>query len=50
MEDRAGHDRRYAINATKLEKELAWKADENFESGIVKTIEWYLSKYNSKGN
>ncbi len=45
VEDRAGHDRRYAIDATKLERELGWKADENFESGIVKTIEWYLGKY-----
>ncbi len=45
VEDRAGHDRRYAIDATKLETELSWKADENFESGIVKTIEWYLEKY-----
>ena len=42
---RAGHDRRYAIDATKLENELGWKADENFDSGIVKTIEWYLDKY-----
>ena len=46
VEDRAGHDRRYAIDATKLEQELGWKADENFDSGIVKTIEWYLNKYN----
>ncbi|HHO42872.1 MAG TPA: dTDP-glucose 4,6-dehydratase [Epsilonproteobacteria bacterium] len=45
VEDRAGHDRRYAIDATKLENELGWRADESFESGIVKTIEWYLSKY-----
>ena len=45
VEDRAGHDRRYAIDATKLETELGWKADENFDSGIVKTIEWYLNKY-----
>ncbi len=45
VEDRAGHDRRYAIDATKLETELGWKADENFESGIVKTVEWYLEKY-----
>ncbi len=45
VEDRAGHDRRYAIDATKLETELGWRADENFESGIVKTIEWYLKKY-----
>lgn len=48
VEDRAGHDRRYAIDATKLEKELGWKADENFDSGIVKTIEWYLKKYYKK--
>ncbi len=47
VEDRAGHDRRYAIDATKLENELGWKADENFDTGIVKTIEWYLEKYNS---
>lgn len=46
VEDRAGHDRRYAIDATKLENELGWKADENFDTGIVKTIEWYLKKYN----
>ncbi len=45
VEDRAGHDRRYAIDATKLENELGWRADENFESGIVKTVEWYLQKY-----
>ncbi len=44
VEDRAGHDRRYAIDATKLESQLGWKADENFDSGIVKTIEWYLEK------
>ena len=43
--DRAGHDFRYAIDATKVEKELHWSADENFESGILKTIEWYLEKY-----
>ena len=45
VEDRAGHDRRYAIDATKIEKELGWKADENFETGIVKTVQWYLKKY-----
>lgn len=45
VEDRAGHDRRYAIDATKLETQLGWKADENFNTGIVKTIEWYLEKY-----
>ena len=42
--DRPGHDLRYAIDATKIEKELGWKADENFETGIVKTVEWYLSR------
>ena len=41
--DRPGHDLRYAIDATKLTEELGWRADENFESGIVKTVEWYLS-------
>ncbi|MDK9692995.1 MAG: dTDP-glucose 4,6-dehydratase [Sulfurimonas sp.] len=46
VEDRAGHDRRYAIDATKLEDELGWRADENFDTGIVKTIDWYLKKYN----
>ena len=45
VEDRAGHDRRYAIDATKIENELGWRADENFETGILKTIEWYLQKY-----
>lgn len=45
VKDRPGHDLRYAIDATKIENELGWKADENFESGIKKTIEWYLKKY-----
>lgn len=45
VEDRAGHDKRYAIDATKIETELGWRADENFETGILKTIEWYLAKY-----
>ena len=45
VEDRAGHDRRYAIDATKLENELGWRADENFDSGIIKTVEWYLKKH-----
>ena len=40
--DRAGHDFRYAIDATKLESELGWQADENFDTGIIKTVEWYL--------
>lgn len=45
VEDRAGHDRRYAIDATKIETKLGWEAEENFESGILKTIAWYLDKY-----
>lgn len=40
--DRPGHDARYAIDATKLETELGWKAQENFATGIRKTVEWYL--------
>ena len=48
VKDRAGHDRRYAINADKLTHELGWKADENFASGIVKTVDYYLKKcYNA---
>ena len=44
VKDRPGHDMRYAIDATKIEKDLGWKADEDFESGILKTVEWYLNK------
>jgi len=40
--DRPGHDRRYAIDATKIENELGWKAKENFQTGIQRTINWYL--------
>jgi len=40
--DRPGHDRRYAIDATKLERELGWKPAETFETGIRKTVQWYL--------
>jgi dTDP-glucose 4,6-dehydratase len=40
--DRPGHDARYAIDATKLENELGWRARENFETGIEKTVQWYL--------
>ena len=41
--DRPGHDKRYAINASKITKELGWKPQETFETGIYKTIEWYLN-------
>jgi dTDP-glucose 4,6-dehydratase len=42
VKDRPGHDRRYAIDATKIERELGWKPAETFESGIRKTVRWYL--------
>ena len=45
VEDRLGHDFRYAIDASKIENELNWKADESFDEGIKKTIKWYLKKY-----
>ena len=43
VKDRAGHDRRYAIDATKLNKELGWKPSVTFEEGLAKTIDWYLT-------
>ncbi|MDZ7646825.1 MAG: GDP-mannose 4,6-dehydratase [Cytophagales bacterium] len=43
VKDRAGHDKRYAIDATKIETELGWCAEDNFEVGIMKTVNWYLS-------
>ena len=45
VKDRAGHDRRYAIDSSKLQKTLGWKPKHSFESGIAKTIEWYIKKY-----
>jgi len=42
VKDRPGHDRRYAMDATKIERELAWRPQETFESGIRKTVRWYL--------
>jgi len=42
VEDRPGHDRRYAIDAAKIEREIGWKARESFATGIRKTVEWYL--------
>lgn len=50
VEDRAGHDWRYAIDASKIENDLGWKAEENFESGILKTVEWYLTEYEGQNN
>ena len=42
IKDRPGHDRRYAIDATKISNELGWKPEETFETGIRKTVQWYL--------
>ncbi len=42
--DRPGHDRRYAIDATKLETELGWRAQEDFDTGLRKTVAWYLAR------
>ena len=43
MDDRPGHDLRYAIDATKIKKELGWVPNETFESGLRKTVQWYLN-------
>ncbi|MBL8519681.1 MAG: dTDP-glucose 4,6-dehydratase [Betaproteobacteria bacterium] len=43
VKDRPGHDRRYAIDATKLESELGWRAAEDFATGLRKTVQWYLA-------
>jgi dTDP-glucose 4,6-dehydratase len=40
--DRPGHDQRYAIDATKIELELGWRANESFETGLEKTVKWFL--------
>lgn len=42
VKDRQGHDRRYAINSTKIQRELGWQPKETFETGIAKTVKWYL--------
>jgi dTDP-glucose 4,6-dehydratase len=42
VKDRAGHDRRYAIDASKIRRELGWEPRETFESGIIRTVRWYL--------
>ena len=49
VQDRPGHDFRYAIDAAKIEKELGWKAEETFVTGMIKTIDWYIKKYTEPG-
>ena len=46
VKDRPGHDRRYAIDARKIERELSWRPKETFESGLQKTVRWYLENEN----
>jgi dTDP-glucose 4,6-dehydratase len=46
VQDRPGHDRRYAINASKISDDLGWKPKETFDTGIKKTVEWYLQNQN----
>jgi dTDP-glucose 4,6-dehydratase len=48
VKDRPGHDRRYAIDATKLEQELGWRAEENLKSGLKKTVSWYLNQWTNR--
>jgi len=43
VQDRPGHDRRYAIDASKIERELGWRPQESFDTGLRKTVEWYLA-------
>ncbi len=50
VKDRPGHDRRYAIDATKIERELGWRPAETFTSGIEKTVRWYLEHADWVGN
>jgi dTDP-glucose 4,6-dehydratase len=44
VKDRPGHDRRYAVDAAKIERELGWRPEESFETGLRKTVDWYLGK------
>ena len=45
VEDRPGHDKRYLINASKIKNDLGWQPKETFESGITKTILWYMRNF-----
>jgi dTDP-glucose 4,6-dehydratase len=42
VQDRPGHDRRYAIDPAKIERELGWRAAESFDNGMARTVRWYL--------
>ena len=44
VKDRPGHDRRYAIDASRMQRELGWRPRESFDSGLRKTVGWYLGK------
>ena len=46
VDDRPGHDRRYAIDSSKIQSQLNWYPEENFESGLKKTVQWYLDNKN----
>ena len=46
VKDRPGHDKRYAIDASKLKRELGWKPKDTFETGLRKTVIWYLENLN----
>lgn len=50
VDDRLGHDRRYAIDSSKIQKELGWKPKYSFETGIKETINWYLNKWANKSS
>jgi dTDP-glucose 4,6-dehydratase len=50
VKDRPGHDRRYAIDATKIEQEIGWRPEESFETGLRKTVEWYLGNVDWVGS
>ncbi|MEY4865118.1 MAG: hypothetical protein RLZZ114_547, partial [Bacteroidota bacterium] len=43
VKDRPGHDKRYAIDASKIERELGWKPSVTFEEGLARTVDWYLN-------
>ncbi len=50
VDDRAGHDFRYAINCSKIKKELSWNQSHSFAEGLRKTVEWYINKYSHVGS